>query len=134
MCAVALAQPKPAAGDEAVLKAIEEKWDVANLKGDVSTLDSIFGDKFISTSAEGKVQTKAEMLAELKTGAVKYQTSKVSDMKVILHGDVAVVSGKWTAKFVEKGKNVDVVDRFTDVYMRQNGQWRAIASHGSPIK
>jgi ketosteroid isomerase-like protein len=134
MCVAALAQPKPAGGDEAALKAIEEKWDAANLKGDVAALDAIFDDKFISTSPEGKLQTKAEVLAELKTGTIKYQTSKVSEMKVILHGDTAVVNGKWAAKFVQKGKPVDEVDRFTDVYVRQNGQWRAISSQASTIK
>lgn len=134
MCSVALTQPKSASGDEAALKALEEKWDAANLKGDAAALGAILADTFISTSAEGKVRTKAEVLAELKAGAIKYQTSKVDDMKVFLYGDAAVVNGKWTGKFVLKGKPTDTVERFTDTYIRQNGQWRAVASQGSAIK
>jgi len=134
MCSVAFTQPKPAGGDEAALKALEEKWDAANLKGDAAALGAILADTFISTSAEGKVRTKAEVLAELKAGAIKYQTSKVDDMKVFLYGDAAVVNGKWTGKFVLKGKPTDTVERFTDTYIRQNGQWRAVASQGSAIK
>jgi len=134
MCTGALAQAKPAGGDEAAIRALEEKWDAANLKGDATALGAILADTFISTSAEGKVRTKAEILSELKTGAIKYQTSKVEDMKVYLYGDAAVVNGKWTGKFVLKGKTVDTVERFTDTYIRQNGQWRAVASQGSVIK
>jgi ketosteroid isomerase-like protein len=131
----AIAQQKQAAGgDEAALKAVEEKWDAANLKGDAAALGAIFADTFISTSSEGKVRTRAEMLAQLKSGEIKYQTSKVDDMKVFVYGDAAVVNGRWKAKFVEKGKTVDATERFTDTYIRQNGQWRCVASQGSTIK
>lgn len=135
VCSGAFAQQKSAAGgDEAALKAIEEKWDAANLKGDAAALGAIFADTFISTSGEGKVRTKAEMLAQVKSGEVKYQTSKMDDMKVFVYGDAAVVNGRWKGKFVEKGKTVDTTERFTDTYVRQGGQWRCVASHGSTIK
>jgi len=129
-----MAQTKAAGGDEAALKALEEKWDIANTKGDIATLGTIFADTFISTSAEGKVKTKAEVLAQVKAGEIKYETSKVDDMKVYVYGDAAVVNGRWKGKFVEKGKTVDTSERFTDTYVRQNGQWKCVASQGSTIK
>jgi len=128
----AMAQTK--AADEAALKAIEEKWDAANLKGDAAALASIFADGFITTSNEGKVRAKAEMVAEVKSGDIKYQTAKVEDMKVYLYGDTAIVNGKWTGKFTQKGKLVSTVERYTDTYVRQNGKWLCVASHGSSIK
>ena len=135
LCGGAIAQQKPAAGgEEATLKAIEEKWDAANLKGDAVALGAIFADTFISTSSEGQVRTKAEMLAQVKSGEMKYQISKVDDMKVFVYGDAAVVNGRWKGKFVEKGKTVDTTERFTDTYVRQGGQWRCVASQGSTIK
>ena len=130
-----MAQPKPAAGgDEAALKAIEEKWDAASVKGDVATLSSMFADSFISTSTEGKVRTKADLLAQIKSGETKYQASKVDDMKVYLYGDTAIVSGRWKGKFTEKGKAIDSTERFTDTFVRQNGQWKCVASQGTTIK
>ena len=91
----AIAQDKLAVGGaEAALKAIEEKWDAANLKGDAAALGAIFADTFISTSSEGKVRTRAEMLAQVKSGEMKYQTSKVDDMKIFVYGDAAVVNGR----------------------------------------
>ena len=136
LCAVAIAQQQSAAGgrDEAALKALEEKWDAASVKGDTAALSAIFADTFISTTAEGQVRTKAEMLAEIKSGEIKYQTSKVDDMKIFVYGDAAVVNGRWTGRFIEKGKTVETVERFTDTYVRQNGQWRCVASQGSTIK
>ena len=66
----AFAQQK-STGDEAALKAIELKWDAANVKGDTATLTTIFADTFISTNAEGKTRTKAEVLAEVRSGDIK---------------------------------------------------------------
>jgi ketosteroid isomerase-like protein len=136
VCGGAIAQQKTAAGgdDEAALRALEEKWDTANLKGDTVALGAIFADTFISTNNEGKVRTKAEVLAQVKSGEVKYQASRSDDMKVLVYGDAAVVNGRWKGKSVEKGKTVDTNERFTDTYVRQNGQWRCVASHGSTIK
>src|ERR1022692_881523 len=70
----AMAQQK-AAGDEAALKALEAKWDAANLKADVAALDTILADGFITTGSEGKVQNKAEILFQLKSRDMKFQTS-----------------------------------------------------------
>lgn len=135
MLGTAAAQPKStASADEAALRAIEEKWDASNLKGDVAGLDSIFADRFISTNPEGKVRTKAEVIAQVKSGEIKYQTSKAEDLKIMLYGDAAVISGRWRGKFVEKGKTTDTTERFTDFFVRINGQWKCVASQASPIK
>ena len=134
LCGAAWADQKSASADEAALRAIEEKWDAASLKGDAVSLGAILGDTFISTNPEGKVRTKAEMLAQLTNREIKYEIASVSDMKVSVYGDTAVVNGKWRGKFVEKGKPVDTTERFTDTYVRKNGQWRCVASHSSTIK
>jgi ketosteroid isomerase-like protein len=131
---VASAQQKSASADEAALRAIEAKWDAASLKGDAASLGTIFADGFITTDPEGKVRSKAETLARVKSGEVKYQSAKADDLKFAIYGDAAVVTGRWKGKFVENGKTVDATERFTDLFVRQNGQWRCVASHASTLK
>ena len=135
MMGVAAAQPKPAAsGDEAALRAIEAKWDAASRKGDAKALEEIFADGFISTSTEGTVRSKAEVLARVKSGEVKYESANADDLRISIYGDAAVVNGRWKGKFVEKGKTVVTNERFTDVFIRQKGQWRCVASQATEIK
>lgn len=135
LLSVAVAQPanKKADRDEAALKAVEAQWEAAALKGDVATLETIFADKFISTSPEGQVRNRAEMLAELKSGDLKILEAKVDEMKIFVHGDTGVVSGRWSGKFIEKGKTLESVERFTDTFVRQHGKWHCVSSHSSPI-
>jgi ketosteroid isomerase-like protein len=129
----AVAQQK-AASDEAALKAMEDKWSTANLKGDAAALNVMFADTFVSTESDGSVRTKAEVVGALKSGEIKFLASKSGDMKVFLYGDAGVVTGRWAGKFIVKGKTVETAERFTDTYVRQNGQWRCVATQGTTAK
>lgn len=135
ICGVAVAQTPATAGkDEAELRAVEERWDAASVKGDTAALGEILADSLITTTPEGKVRTKAQTLARIKSGEVKFETSKVDDLKIAVYGNAAVVNGRWRGKFVENGKSKDGVERFTDFFIRENGKWRCVASHASNIQ
>src|SRR4051794_30825360 len=133
LLAGAVAQQKKGGNDEAVLKALEETWEVASVKGDLAAIGAILADTFVSTSAESHVQTKAEMLAALKSGEVKFESSKADELKVQVYGNSAVVMGRWSGKVVEKGQASESTERFTDTFIKQNGHWKCVASHSSPI-
>ena len=135
ICGCAMGQQTPASkGDEATIRELEAKWDAAAVKGDVTAYEQILADRFILTGTDARVQTKSEFLGALKSGHLKYLTSKGEDLKVFLYGDAAIVSGRWTGKFIENGKTFDSVERYTSSYARQNGQWRCTSSHSTSIK
>ena len=131
---IAVAVPATPAQDEAAIRALEKKWDAANMRGDAAALDSLFADSFIATDSDGVVRHKSEVVGELKTGRIKYTAAKSDELRVILHGDAAVVSGRWTGTFTHNGKTTNLRERFTNLYVRLNGQWRCVASHGSAIR
>jgi ketosteroid isomerase-like protein len=124
----------PAADEAAAIRHLEEQWDLANLKGDANALEKILADNFILTGEDGKVHPKAEVLAELKSRNIRYQSAKTEELQIILHGEAAVASGRWHGVYVNRGKTIDLLERFTNFYVRQEGQWRCVASHGSAIK
>jgi ketosteroid isomerase-like protein len=121
------------AEDEVTIRALETKWDAANLRGDAAALDSLFADSFIMTDSDGVVRHKAEVVEELKAGRIKYTAAKSDELRIILHGDAAVVSGRWTGTFTHNGKTTSLRERFTNFYARLKGQWRCVASHGSNL-
>lgn len=136
ICCCVMGQQKPTnnKADEATIRELEAKWDAAAVKADVSAYEQILADQFILTGTDGRVQTKSEFLAALKSGKLKYFTAKGEDLKVFLYGDAAVVSGRWTGKFTENGKTSTSVERYTASYARQNGQWRCTSSHSTSLK
>jgi len=131
--ALEVAAQQPTA-DEQAIRAIEARWDAANLKGDAAVLEAIFADQFIMTGDDGKVRAKAEVVGELRARNIKYRSAKTEELKITLYGDAAVVSGRWRGSYEYKGKTTDLLERFTNFYVRRGGEWRCVASHGSAIK
>jgi ketosteroid isomerase-like protein len=130
-----LAQQKASsASDEAALRALEDKWAAALLNADANALASILADTWVVTYVDGKVDNKAGELAALRAGTLKVSAYKNDDVRVFLYGDAAVATGRASMKGVANGKAIDMVMRWTDVFVRQNGQWKAVATQGTPIK
>jgi hypothetical protein len=86
-------------------------------------------DDWLYTDADGKVTAKAQDLAD--AGFVTYQATdfKMSNLKVRIYGDTAVVTGRQTEVATMAGKDASAVFRVTDVWRRRDGRWQAIASH-----
>ena len=64
----------------------------ALLKKDAATFGKHFDDDAVLTTPDGAVQTKAQLLGDVKSGALVLEASTISDMKVKVHGDAAVVT------------------------------------------
>src|SRR5690606_38571145 len=122
------------AEDEATIRALEAEWDAANLRGDAAVFDSLFADSFIMTDSDGIVRRKAEVVGEMKAGRIKYTAAESDQLRILLHGDAAVVSGRWTGVFSHNGKTTHLRERYTNFYVRINGRWRCAASHGSNLR
>jgi hypothetical protein len=133
------AQPRnnpPAPGTDALTQTLidlENKWVAALVKFDATTLDSIFADTYVDTDEHSHRSDKQGVLAVLKSGDLKIASIRLSDMQVQLYGDAAVVIGSSAQVGNFKGQPLAPTIIFTDTFIRQNGKWRAVASHRSAI-
>lgn len=71
------------------------------------------------------------VLAAVKSGDLKIQSIKLSDMKVQVYGDAAVVIGSAAQAGNFKGQPLTAKIIFTDTFVKRNGKWMAVASHRS---
>jgi ketosteroid isomerase-like protein len=67
----------------------------------------------------------------LKSGDLKLDSIKLSDMQVHIYGDAAVVVGSSTQAGTFLGTPLASNIIFTDTFIKQNGKWKAVASHRS---
>lgn len=121
-------------GNEALLIALENAWNQAQLHHDSKALDSLVAENFISTDNDGILSTKAQFLADNKDPAYAPSVMANSEEKVFLYENAAVVAGIYHAKGQYKGKAFDHYGRFTDTWVFTNGKWLCVASHTSPLK
>jgi len=117
---------------EALLN-LENRWVGALMKSDAATLDSIFADTYVDTDEHSHRSDKKGVLSVLKSGELKIASIKLSDMQVYDYGDAAVVTGSASqdGNFHEQPLTARII--FTDTFIRQNGKWRAAASHRSGV-
>jgi ketosteroid isomerase-like protein len=123
----------PAGGVEQELMQLEQRMFDALLKGDSAALADHVADDAVFTDPGGVVNTRAQFVADVKSGALKIESSKIEDMKVRAHGDTAIVTYKTTDKGTYKGMNISGEHRWTDVFVRKGGKWWLVAAHGTPI-
>jgi ketosteroid isomerase-like protein len=130
MCTVAFAQGSV----DQTLMDLERQWVKAALASKGEALAPLLATNFVSVQSDGTMQTKAEYVAMTNKG--KWQVSEVSDMKVQVHGNAAVVTGMWTGKGTDgMGKAVDAKERFADTWVKMpDGKWQCVASAGITIK
>jgi hypothetical protein len=139
MAVLAPAQIKkngPAQGTDATRQALinlENRWVSALMKSDAATLDSVFADTYVDTDEQSHRSDKQGVLSVLKSGELKIESIKLSDMQVYDYGDAAVVTGSASQVGNFKGQPLTVTIIFTDTFVRQNGKWRAVASHRSAV-
>ena len=110
---------------------LERDWADVTVKGDLAATGRIVADDWIGTSWNGETQPKAQIMEELKTGAYKPSSINVDNIKVRTFGDVAVATLTQTEKSQYKGKDSSGRYLYTDVWVKRNGKWQVVSSHGS---
>ena len=90
-------------------------------------------EDYTLTNSMGKITTRADDIAEARKNDPKYEVFENYDMKVRLHGDTAVVTGKTHTKGISGGKPFDFQFQFTDTFVKDGGRWRLLAGHVSKL-
>ena len=131
---VTTAQSEKAEGTNATSQALidlENKWVEALAKPDVPALESILATTYIDTDERGHRSDRQELFSLLKSGDLKVESIKLSDMHVQIYGNAALVTGKGAQTESFKGQSIKNTILFTDTFVKQNGKWKAVASHRS---
>jgi uncharacterized protein DUF4440 len=124
---------KQAGDTQNKLTQVEHELVNALVKGDSSPFELYVADTATFTGPDGILNDKASLVADLKSGDLKFQSSKLDDMKVQVYGDMAVVTYGSTDEGTYKGKNISGRYRWTDIFVNRGGQWKIVAEQGTRL-
>jgi ketosteroid isomerase-like protein len=113
------------------IETLEMQWRQAEISNDVGQMDHLLADDYIGISANGTVETKAQELAQRKAGTVKINQLELTDLKVRVYGDTAVVTSRAELQGTNGQSNIGGNYRYTRVYNRRLGQWRIVSFEAS---
>jgi ketosteroid isomerase-like protein len=132
--AVVSSQGQKATDSDAVaaVTKIENDGIKATLANDSAFFEKILASDFTGGTSRGTWDTKSSMLADMKdTKNNKTNSQNLSDLKVRVHGDVAIATYSTTYDALIQGKQYARTVLCTDVLQQQNGGWKLMASHCS---
>lgn len=127
----ATANTAPAASHEADVKKFISDLGAALSKNDTAALEKMYADDYTFVSPEGEVQTKAQRIDAMKSGAMKFESLSFNDVKVRTYGDTAVVAAKTSAKSTVNGKDNSGTSTATIVLVKGKDGWRVVLGHPS---
>jgi ketosteroid isomerase-like protein len=134
---VAVAQAgggKPASPVAQAVIDLEHQWTKASKASNGDAVGLLLSDDFVALDSDGTLHSKAEVVA--RTKKAKWVTNEISDLKVTVHGDSAIVTGIWTGNGTDgTGKTVNAKERWADTWVKMaNGKWLVVASAAAPSK
>ncbi|HEX8249294.1 MAG TPA: nuclear transport factor 2 family protein [Pyrinomonadaceae bacterium] len=118
---------------EQTIMNIEQEMASAVIKSDTTVFEKYFADDGSFSDPMGMMMTKAELIAQFKSGDLKIESSKVDGMKVRTYGNTAIATYTTTDKGKYKNQDISGQARWIDVFVKTNGKWKLVAAQGTMI-
>jgi uncharacterized protein (TIGR02246 family) len=114
--------------EQQILKLFED-GDRALIAADIPELSRIFADDYVQYDESGKPSTKQEVLANLKSGAIRYVSMVSTGRRIrLLTEDVAIVHGSEDDEVEQGGRRFPVRYVYMDVVVKRDGRWQIVGS------
>jgi ketosteroid isomerase-like protein len=104
-----------------------EKYRTALLQRDIPTLEKIWADDYVFVNAAGDVLTKAQRLANIKSGATSLDSiDEKENITVRVYQNSAVATSRVTIKGQYGGQPVSGQYRSTHVWVKGPAGWQLV--------
>src|SRR5258707_13280389 len=135
---IGLGQRPSASGDrigsiEQVIRQLDHERIQAQIDADAAALERIYAADFIGVGPSGAVRTKPQVISDFTSGELKFQSITTDEVQVRIYGNTAVETGRSTMNGQDRGKAVPRDNRVTRGWVKQQGRWRLVLIHYSPL-
>jgi ketosteroid isomerase-like protein len=116
------------------LTELQQQLARAWVAGDRAAIERIIAPEWTVTGPDGQISTRADILREVfETRTHRISSLTIDDVRVRVFGDAAVVTGRTRGRGESGNTPYDVEIRFTDMFVRRDWRWQAVASHASVV-
>jgi ketosteroid isomerase-like protein len=120
--------------NEQEVLAAEQRFFTALLEGSVEGLDAVLSDDFILVDVMmGSVIPKADLVAAIGAGQLKFLSVERVEAQVRFYGTTAVVVGRTQMSGLFGEAEFTTKSRYTHVFAEQEGQWTMVSGQGTQI-
>jgi uncharacterized protein (TIGR02246 family) len=107
----------------------EQEWADAIVSNDSERIARFMADDWVMVSDTG-ISPRQQFLAAVESGDLSHSAMQiVSDARIRVYGETAVVTGRMTNTAHYQGHQTDSDEWTTDVFVRRNGRWLCVLTH-----
>lgn len=115
------------------IESLEEQWLNGVVQNDVATANRLLADDYLGINPNGTLETKADALAQRRSGTVKISSIEPNNVKVRVYGDTAVVTSLVDVQGHEGDHDISGRYHYTRVYSRRDGAWKIVSFEASRV-
>jgi ketosteroid isomerase-like protein len=119
--------------DQRQIAQFEHELAQAHVEMDLEKIDELLHGAYTILQPDGETENKERVLASYQTGTRHWHEAAVNDLSIAISGNLALVSGLWTAAGRNGGELFDYSARFLSMWRKDNGRWRNIAYQAMEI-
>jgi ketosteroid isomerase-like protein len=117
--------PATSASDIEILASLNRDYIRSVQDGDVRRFDEILAADFRCSNPDGSLVDRGGFLAQTAR-PVTIANLAAHEVEIRLFGDVAIIHARTSYMMADGHPGAG---RYTDVWVRQNGEWRAVSAH-----
>jgi ketosteroid isomerase-like protein len=106
----------------------------AQLNGDASTLERLFPDDYTFINPFGELMTKGEVVSEVQSGDLKFQSWEMKDRRLRVFGNAAISTGLVNLRAQRYGHDISGEYRGTWFWVKNRGRWEPIAGQATRLQ
>ncbi len=123
-----------AADEETQIIQLERAWNQAEMGRDAGAMASLVDDTLTYVDYDGSIMNRTEYLRSVASPTSNPDHIYDEGMKVHIYNNAGVASGIYRETGISKGKPYTRRARFTDTWIKQNGQWKCVASQSTLVQ
>ncbi len=109
-------------------------YQAALLGRDCEALESILADDYVFIEPTGAVVSKSELVSQVRSGALVYESIEVAESTVRIYGETAVLTDRSMTKGNYEGFEFGGEYRGTDVCVKRSGRWQCVHTQETAIR
>lgn len=116
--------------EQGVLDLSRRKFDWL-IQGQADSLSLLLDARVEYTHSNGWVQTREEVLNDMKSRKLVYQQVTIKSASARAYGSTVVVTGLGTFEGINSGTSFKLDLRYTEVYVRSGHRWLLVSRHSN---
>ena len=118
---------------EEVSRTHREDFYGALRKNDLEKLSEIYSDDYMLVRPDGSAFSKAHILDDLKSHAMRFSSIELTNEKIRIYGSVGILTGDSKITTVRDGKESQTAFRLVAVYCKQNNRIELVHFQSSAL-